>query len=400
MEIPRIISVDNHVIEPAHVWQQYLPAAFRDAGPRLIRVKGRLRFEPRHMAFREDPDGYWADCWSYAGLLFPVTGGFAAVSFPREAAHNRAVLFEDILPGCFDRAARLADMDRTTPRRRCVSRLCRASAGRPSSSARTRELALACVRTYNDWMIDEWCAGEASGRLIPLTIIPMWDADLAAPEIRRCAAQGVACHRFSESTTPSGCRACTPAPGSRCRRLRRDRDRGQHAHRLVVGAADDIADAPRSCSSPSPSRAPCTPWSTGCCGRPFEAPGPKIAFSEGQVGWMPFILQRLDDVWERAEMYEGEESGAVPDLPSSYVPGGSSAASSTTPTAWRSGIASGWARSCSRLTTRTGTRRSPFPRTSRRRSSSKAGLSEQEIWQLVRGNAIACYGLDRYGITH
>ena len=74
MEIPRIISVDDHVIEPAHVWQDYLPAAFREAGPRQVRVKGRLRFEPRHMAFREDPDGYWADCWSYAGILFPVTG--------------------------------------------------------------------------------------------------------------------------------------------------------------------------------------------------------------------------------------------------------------------------------------------------------------------------------------
>ncbi len=137
MEIPRIISVDDHVIEPAHVWQEYLPAAFRDAGPRLVRVRGRLRFEPRHMAFREDPDGYWADCWSFGGLLFPVTGGFAAVSFPRDQAHNRAVLFEDILPGCYDRAARLADMDRNhTDASLCFPtfpRFC----GRRSSSAAT-----------------------------------------------------------------------------------------------------------------------------------------------------------------------------------------------------------------------------------------------------------------------
>ena len=40
MEIPRIISVDDHVIEPAHVWPTYLPAGFREDGPRLIRVKG------------------------------------------------------------------------------------------------------------------------------------------------------------------------------------------------------------------------------------------------------------------------------------------------------------------------------------------------------------------------
>ena len=30
----------------------------------------------------------------------------------------------------------------------------------------------------------------------------------------------------------------------------------------------------------------------------------------------------------------------------------------------------------------------------------EAGLNDTEIWQLLRGNAIACYGLDKYfGIT-
>jgi hypothetical protein len=29
-----------------------------------------------------------------------------------------------------------------------------------------------------------------------------------------------------------------------------------------------------------------------------------------------------------------------------------------------------------------------------------AGLSDDEIHAVVRGNAIRCYGLDRYGITH
>ena len=26
-----------------------------------------------------------------------------------------------------------------------------------------RELGLACVQAYNDWMIDEWCAGDGTG---------------------------------------------------------------------------------------------------------------------------------------------------------------------------------------------------------------------------------------------
>jgi hypothetical protein len=36
-ELPKIISVDDHVVEPPHVWQTWLPAKFRDRGPRIER---------------------------------------------------------------------------------------------------------------------------------------------------------------------------------------------------------------------------------------------------------------------------------------------------------------------------------------------------------------------------
>ena len=36
-ELPKIISVDDHVVEPPHVWQTWLPAKFREAGPRIER---------------------------------------------------------------------------------------------------------------------------------------------------------------------------------------------------------------------------------------------------------------------------------------------------------------------------------------------------------------------------
>lgn len=31
-----LISVDDHVVEPPHVWQDRLPAAMREAGPRIV----------------------------------------------------------------------------------------------------------------------------------------------------------------------------------------------------------------------------------------------------------------------------------------------------------------------------------------------------------------------------
>ena len=35
--IPKIISVDDHVVAPAHVWERWLPAKYRDRGPRVER---------------------------------------------------------------------------------------------------------------------------------------------------------------------------------------------------------------------------------------------------------------------------------------------------------------------------------------------------------------------------
>ena len=55
--------------------------------------------------------------------------------------------------------------------------------------AKDKELALLCVKAYNDWMIDEWC-GTAPGRFIPLIIIPLWDPRRGREEIERIRGQG------------------------------------------------------------------------------------------------------------------------------------------------------------------------------------------------------------------
>lgn len=35
-EFPKIISVDDHVLEPANLWQDRLPLTFREAGPKIV----------------------------------------------------------------------------------------------------------------------------------------------------------------------------------------------------------------------------------------------------------------------------------------------------------------------------------------------------------------------------
>ena len=40
-ELPKIISVDDHVVEPAHLWQERLPERMRAQGPRVERARWR-----------------------------------------------------------------------------------------------------------------------------------------------------------------------------------------------------------------------------------------------------------------------------------------------------------------------------------------------------------------------
>ena len=53
-ELPLIISVDDHVVEPPGVWQDRLPSKYKDVGPRIVRapmgeitfVGGKLTVKP------------------------------------------------------------------------------------------------------------------------------------------------------------------------------------------------------------------------------------------------------------------------------------------------------------------------------------------------------------------
>ena len=72
------------------------------------------------------------------------------------------------------RSRALVDMDRAG----ILGSLCFPSfprfCGQVFWEAKDKDLALHCVQSYNDWMIDEWC-GTVPGRYIPLIIIPLWD---------------------------------------------------------------------------------------------------------------------------------------------------------------------------------------------------------------------------------
>ncbi len=64
-------------------------------------------------------------------------------------------------------------------------------------------------------------------------------------------------------------------------------------------------------------------------------PQPELAYREGQIGWIPYILERADTVWEEHRAWGGV-GDTFPSRRRRTTTGRSSAASSTTPTACES----------------------------------------------------------------
>ena len=114
-EFPKIISVDDHVMEPPNVWQDRLPEKFKEKGPRMHRRKvADMKFVGGVFSYREagaDEDGTWCDWWDYEDLKYPLTRVMAAAGVPREEVTISPITMDDMRKGCWDPKARLEDMD-------------------------------------------------------------------------------------------------------------------------------------------------------------------------------------------------------------------------------------------------------------------------------------------------
>jgi predicted TIM-barrel fold metal-dependent hydrolase len=317
-DFPKIISVDDHVIEPAHVWQDRLPARYRDVGPRVVQERGTMAFVGGVFSYEPDPDGQLGDWWIYEDKKIPQTRLSAAAGFDRDEVKVVGITYDEMRNGCYDPTARLADMDMNWTEAQMsfpsFPRFC----GQTFKEAQDMELADLCVKAYNDWMVEEWCDGSG-GRLIPLTIIQLWDAELAAAEIRRNAARGVRAVCFSEIPPyldlPSihtdywepFFRACAETGtvinmhiGSSSRMPSTSTDAP-----AAVGSTLTFGNAMSSMSD----------WLFS--GWLARLPELRIAYSEGQIGWIPYILERADKVWEDNRGWGGV-SDLVAEPPSTY----------------------------------------------------------------------------------
>ncbi len=104
MELPKIVSVDDHVVEPAHLFERWLPAKFRAAGPHVER---RGIGEMAHIGggvYEQsfDESGPKADCWVYEDLVYINKRHVAAVGFDRDDMTMSPITYDEMRPGCYD----------------------------------------------------------------------------------------------------------------------------------------------------------------------------------------------------------------------------------------------------------------------------------------------------------
>ncbi|MCP4436281.1 MAG: amidohydrolase [Actinomycetia bacterium] len=319
-ELPMIVSVDDHVVEPGDLWQRWLPEKYRERGPRVERrgIESMTFLGGTQYDIVYSDDAPPADCWIYEDLVAPHKRHVAAVGFPREEMSLSPITYDEMRPGCYDVKERVADMlanhvdvSLSFP---TFPRFC----GQTFLEAADREVAEACVYAYNDWMVEEWC-GESGGHLVPLIIIPLWDPQLAAAEVRRNAERGVHAVCFSEIPPHLGLpsvhtdhwdpffAACAETQTVVCMHI--------GSSSKMPSTSGDAPPAVQATLSFNNAMGSLTDFLFS--GVLVRFPELKLAYSEGQIGWIPYIIERADDVWQEHRAWGGV-ADIVPEPPSTY----------------------------------------------------------------------------------
>lgn len=153
---PKIISVDDHTVEPPNVWRDRLPSQYRDRGPRIVRapLKEMTFLGGKFAPVMGNPgdDGPIGDWWVYEDLHRPLTRLDTAVGYDRDEIKLEVITYEQMRPGSYDVPQRLADMDVNHVQSALCFPTFPASAARPSPRPRTGTWGSSrCAPTTTGW---------------------------------------------------------------------------------------------------------------------------------------------------------------------------------------------------------------------------------------------------------
>lgn len=287
-----IISVDDHLVEPPGMFEGRLARRLQADAPKVVRAE----------------DGN--EAWAFEGQVYSQIGLNAIAGRRKDTWNREPARFSDMRPGCWDIDARIADMDingvwasLNFPSQ--IAGFC----GKTFSAAKDPELGFAVTRAWNDWLYEEWYSPYPD-RIVPMGITWLADAELGANEIRRNAARGFTAVSLPERPQHIGYPALNGGYWDPIIKACAETDTVICLHVASTGGHPDISNEVRN----YPLRATlfgelsliaCAEWLWSQY--PVRYPSLKIAMSEGGIGWVAMMLDRLDSITDRADM------GLMPD---------------------------------------------------------------------------------------
>lgn len=273
-----IVSADDHVLEPPNLFEGRVPQRFADAAPRVVEL--------------DDGGQYWV----IDGRIEPIRDWNVAAGRATRDWGGEPARYEELRAGGWDVHARVADMDLAgiSMSLNFPSALW-GFAGRVFSAMNDKELGLACLRAYNDWMIEEWC-GAYPDRFIACQLPWFADVEIAAEEIRRNAERGFTCVSFSENPEKLGWPSIHSGYWEPFFAACAETETVINLH---VGSSSEIAqpstDSPHSVANAlfgMNSMMATADWLFSRV--TLRHPALKIVLSESGIGWVPGLIDRLE----------------------------------------------------------------------------------------------------------
>jgi predicted TIM-barrel fold metal-dependent hydrolase len=287
-----LVSVDDHVVEPPDMFDGHIPERWRDQVPHIVRKE----------------DG--TEAWVFEGQEATNVGLNAVAGRPPDEYGIEPTRFDEMRPGCFDIHERIRDMNANGVLASMNFPSYPQFCGQYFARAEDKDLALAVLRAYNDWHVDEWC-GTYPGRMIPLALPPIWDPALMADEVRRMAAKGCHAVTFSENPEKLGYpslhnehwdpfwRACSDEGTVVCLHI-------GSSSQVVVTSIEAPIDTLITLQPMNIVQAAADLlWSPVL--RKF--PSLVVALSEGGIGWIPYFLERVDRVYTQHRAWTHQSFG-------------------------------------------------------------------------------------------
>jgi predicted TIM-barrel fold metal-dependent hydrolase len=270
-----LISADNHVFEPPTLWQERLPAPYRNRGPRVeqrddwivMSIEGmpdrklsRANGEPREHANAggADPDARLRD--------MALDGVVAEVIYPTFG------LFIDMIPAA--------------------------------------DLQMACAQVYNDWLAESFL--HRPDVFIPAAVVPVRDVASAVTEMERVAALG-----FKAAMIPT-----SPPEG-----IRYNLSEYDPLWRVASDAAMPLSLHTGTGALPQHERGPggaiinyakvgllsaetlCYFSASGALER---FPKLRLVFVETGAGWFAYCCERMDEAFEEHQQWVNPKLAAPP----------------------------------------------------------------------------------------